>query len=234
MIALTSLTPSGSLPRQTACLASWRAAGLEPRSLNPEAEAAGVRAAYGVEVVVVEPSPAFERPLVPINAVLAEVARIDAPALLINADLELVLTPTERRAFVAATLNGLGYLPQFNCDPERTNVALEVGGIGAFVLQPRHAPLFAPSFLCLGQPWWDLWVPWVVAQHGERLHAPERPATFHQRHELGWNEDNWHRCAAEFVRATGLTVDEDEDFVYNNLALKIMDAIKSNTTWVTL
>jgi len=58
--------------------------------------------------------------------------------------------------------------------------------------------------------------------------------SFHQRHELGWNEDNWHRCAAEFARATGLTVDEDEDFVYNNLALKIMVAIKSNTTWVTL
>lgn len=237
MIALTSLNPSGPLPRQAACLASWRRAGLEPRSLNPTGEADGVRARYGVEVTTVEPTLAFDRPLVPINAVLDEVAKIGEPVLLINSDLDLDLTPSARRTFVAATRDGLGYLPQFNCDTDRAgriNVALEVGGIGAFVLQPRHAALFVPSFLCLGQPWWDLWVPWIIAQHGERLYAPDRPVSFHQRHALGWNEANWHRCAAEFARATGLTVDEEEDFVYNELALKVMAAVKSHTTRVEL
>jgi hypothetical protein len=227
MIALTSLAPDAKwLDRQTACIASWRAAGLSVRSLNTEAEIETLRSQYDTEFVATVPTDAFTKPYITLNRCLDEVARIGEPTLLINADLELAVTPTQLQRFAAAAHDGLGYLLYFNHDADRANQAREDWGMSAFLVQPRHAALLAPSWLCLGQPWWDYALPWAAHLRGELLYTPVQPMGYHLRHDARWDAANWRRCAVEFARVTGMVVDEeDEAFAYQDIASKVMRSI---------
>jgi len=234
MIALTSLSPSPeTVARQAHCLASWRALGLEVCALQPSSEIAALRLVYpGMAFVGVVPSPAFDRPCVPINTFVGSIASMGHPALVINADLELRLTPAALARLASLADTGLPYLTRIDHDAGDANPAPELRGIDALIVHPRFAQQCDDSFLALGQPWWDYWLPEVAVQRGEQLYTTSEPACYHLRHPKGWDEANWHRCASEFARVAGLDVDEEEEFAHSELSLQVMARIRQHTATV--
>src|SRR4029077_3402687 len=82
-------------------------------------------------------------------------------------------------------------------------------GIDAFLLHGRDTALFRDSLLCMGQPFWDYWLPHTFASNNRPLVAVEFPAAYHRRHAPRWSWTNWHTCALEFLRSTGETCGDE-------------------------
>jgi FkbM family methyltransferase len=206
VFALTSLSPAAhARARQLACLESWRRAGLEIRCFNHPEDIAGLSEDYAVEFVPVRDtsSAVFGRHLVPVCALLGWAGRHDVQALLINADIELRLSPWELRRVLLLCAGGLCGFVRHNHGDDASRTSRESFGFDGFALHGRDAALFAPSFLSLGQPFWDYWLPHTFAAHGRALHTVDFPAALHRNHAHGWSWADWHRCALEFGRVTG-------------------------------
>jgi FkbM family methyltransferase len=205
--ALTSLAPgSDHEPRQHAAIRSWRSAGLEVRSFNHPSEIAVLAPVYDVSFVTVEQTTAaeFGRPYIPIKAMLDWAVQKAVPVLLLNSDIELRLTPSELYRLRLLGDAGLIYFVRFNHDGDLVHATPEPWGIDAFLFHGRHAAGFGDSFLSMGQPFWDYWLPLGFSALGRPVWAIESPVTFHRIHPRSWSWESWHRCALEFDRMTGL------------------------------
>ena len=211
LVVLTSLSPSpAAAERQRTCLATWRKAGLEVVSLNPPEETLHVKG-YGVHVqqVVRTGFATYGRHVVPINEFVSWVDDAKEPALLLNADIELRMTRGQVQHLAELAAAGMPMVARVNHDPGMANARVEPAGFDGFVVSPRHCHLYAESFLSLGQPWWDYWVPWMALKAGEGLLLPREPVAFHLRHQGGWGWPTWTLGAREFARLTGLYGGDD-------------------------
>jgi 2-O-methyltransferase len=204
--ALTSFSPSqaGAEVVRTA-VASWRAAGLDVVALNHPDEIPLLRAHYDVHFVPVTDTTEshFGRRCVPISTLLRWAAEEDACALLINSDIELDLAPWELERLRAHSAGGLCYLVRFNHNGRRERAMREPFGMDAFLFHGRDAAELPDSFLSLGQPFWDYWLPYAFAAGGRQLCAPGFPAAYHLGHPNQWSWETWLHCAQEFARVTG-------------------------------
>lgn len=203
-------------------------------SLNHASEVEVV-AGYGVGIVQVERTGLAEygRHVVPLNEFASWIAACGEPALIINADNELRVTPAQVEHLTALAGTGVPMLAKVHHDADGGNPCVEPAGFDAFLLSPRHCHLYAESFLSLGQPWWDYWVPWMVMKAGEPLYLPREPVAFHLRHAGGWGWDPWRRGAVELARLAGLDAGGDSASC-SRLSATVYDAIAQYATRVDL
>jgi 2-O-methyltransferase len=203
IFALTSLSPAPNrVEAQRLALLSWRQAGLQVRSFNHPSEITRLAALYPAEYVPQETTSIrqFGRHCIPIHAMLQWAAAQDAPILIINSDIELRLADWELKRMRWLADGGICYFIRHNHDGDRTRASREPSGIDAFLLHSRDAALFPESWLSMGQPYWDYWLPYTMAILGRPLFSVEHPVTFHRNHSQQWSWETWHRCALEFDR----------------------------------
>jgi FkbM family methyltransferase len=206
IFALTSLPLIPDIaPLVRDCIQSWRNAGLQARAFNHPTEIAALADLYDVDFVSVADStaPIFGRHFVPIKVMLDWAVGHDAPVLLINADIYLRMTDWEAKRIRWLAEDGLCYFVRYNYNHDATRSRREHYGIDAFLFHGRDAAQFPDSFLSMGQPFWDYWIPHMFAAHNRRVYAVEFPAAFHRNHVSRWSWANWHRCALEFARISG-------------------------------
>lgn len=207
MLALTSLSPSHSSGAQPVAIASWRAADLSVVSFNHPSEIEILARAYAdVTFVPIEKTSIQEfgvgRHYVPIKAMLDWTASRDGCSLIINADIELSLSPATLRRLGRMAASGPCYFRRHNHDGDRSRAVIDPHGIDAFLLHAHHARDSPASFLSMGQAWWDYWLPIMLSSRGLSLRAVEFPVAFHRSHAQHWSWDNWHKAALEFDRLT--------------------------------
>jgi FkbM family methyltransferase len=206
IVALTSLSPApASVPVVRDCVRSWRNAGLDVRAFNHSSEIDQLRRVYDVEFVSVAETtmPVFGRHFVPITAMVSWASKHNGPVLLLNSDINLQLADWEVKRIRWLSDDGLCYLVRYNHSGVLSRAAREAFGIDAFLFHGRHALDLPASFLSMGQPFWDYWLPHAFACREHPIYTVEFPAGFHMRHQLRWSWDMWHRCALEFARITG-------------------------------
>lgn len=209
IFALTSLSPAEhSIDAQRRALTSWREAGMHVRSFNHPSEIPTLASRYDVELVPVERTgfPVFGRHFVPINRMLEWAVERDATMLIINSDIELRLAPWELQRARWAADGGLCYFIRHNHDGDIALATREPYGIDAFLLSGKAAGIVGESFLSMGQPFWDYWLPYTFASERRPLVCVEFPAAFHRRHVQRWSWEDWHRCGLEFARVTSQRV----------------------------
>ena len=56
------------------------------------------------------------------------------------------------------------------------------------------------TFLSMGQPFWDYWLPHMFAARGLPIYSIEYPTAFHLHHPVQWSWQAWQHCAQEFAR----------------------------------
>jgi FkbM family methyltransferase len=178
--------------------------GLEVRAFNHPSEVAGLSKSYDVEFVPVAHTSVsqFGKHFIPINVMLDWAARHDAPILLINADIRLEMTDETFRRIRWLSEGGLCYFVRHNHYGNVTQAIREPYGIDAFLLHGRDADLLSPSFMSMGQPFWDYWLPEAFVSHHRPVYTVEFPAAFHHHHPQRWSFESWRRCAMEFARVT--------------------------------
>lgn len=203
MFALTSLAPGHTVELQRGALASWRAAGLSPYSFNHPSEITGLTATYpDVTFVPIEKTGAarFGRHFAPIKSMLDWAACANAPVLILNSDIELDLPPAELQRIRLLSDDGICCFWRYNHNGDRSHAVIETCGIDAFMFHGRHVQEIADSFLSMGQPWWDYWLPFMFTSRNLPLWTVEFPAAFHRNHAQRWSWDGWHCSALEFDR----------------------------------
>jgi 2-O-methyltransferase len=120
----------------------------------------------------------------------------------VNADIELQLSDWELDRMRRLCDEGLCYFVRYNRHSRATPVR-DHSGIDAFLFHGRNVPALPESFLALGLPFWDYWLPHAFAAAGLPVYAVDFPAALHLSHPLRWSWDTWHRCGVEFARVTG-------------------------------
>jgi FkbM family methyltransferase len=174
-------------------------------SFNHPSEIAELGSRYDVEWVPVEATSAeiFGRHYIPVNAVVDWAAGRDATFLLINSDIELRVTAWEMKRIRWLSDGGLCYVVRHNHRGNETAASPEPHGIDAFLFHGRDAGLVPGSFLSIGQPFWDYYLPHLFATAGRDISTLDFRAAYHRDHGRQWSWENWHRCALEFHRVTG-------------------------------
>jgi len=206
IFALTSLSlAQKSAPLIRECIKSWRDAGLQVRAFNHPGAIAELAKLYDVDFVPVAETtaPVFGRHFVPIKVMLDWAAEHDVPALLINSDIKLQMADWEIKRVRCLSDGGLCYFVRYNHNGNTAQADREPYGIDAFLFHGRDAAQLPNSFLSMGQPFWDYWLPHAFASRNRPIYAVEFPAAFHHNHQTNWSWENWHRCAIEFTRIAG-------------------------------
>jgi FkbM family methyltransferase len=204
--ALTSLSPTETrVGWVQSCIRSWRAAGLDVFSFNHATEIPRLQQYYDVEFVPLSVTSAhvFGTHCAPISELLSWAARRDGPAILINSDIKLALAPWEVDRVRRLCADGLCYFVRHNQETDGADARPELHGIDAFLFDGRHVPHMPTSFLSMGQPFWDYWLPHAFMASGLPTYSVGFPAAYHLIHRTNWSWETWHRCALEFARATG-------------------------------
>jgi FkbM family methyltransferase len=210
VFALTSLSPSPARAVvQNQCIQSWHKAGLQVRSFNDPSEFSSLRSFPGVEFISVTGSQTAQgasdaRHFAPIKTMLKWAAAQDAPVLIINSDIEIRLLPWQLTRARWLSDGGLCYFVRYNHDGEIARAQREPYGIDAFMLHGRQAALFPESSLSMGQPFWDYWLPHTAAENHQPIFSLDSAVAFHRNHPQQWSWENWHLCALEFDRMTGI------------------------------
>ncbi len=208
VFALTSLPPKSEMaPRIKQCIRSWRAAGLKVFAFNHPSEISKLKKQYDVEFIPVEETtkPVFGKHFVPIKTMVAWAVLQDAQVLLINSDIHLELEEWEFKRIRWLAKDGLCYFVRHNYSRVARQARREPFGIDAFLFHGCYLNQLPDSFMSMGQPFWDYWIPYYFAMQELPIYSVEYPAAYHKNHPTQWSWENWHRCALEFSRvADGL------------------------------
>ena len=203
LVALTTLSPNlENLAHISNCIESWRRAGLHVVSFNHPSEIPELEKHFDIDFVPVEETSiaTFGRHYIPVNALVDWAGQYNGPVLFINSDIELRMANWELKRARWVAENGLCYFVRFNHDSDHVRAVREPDGIDAFLFHGRDAHLFPRSFMSLGKPYWDYWVPYTFSSNGRPIYSVEFPVSFHLRHQNRWSWEDWHRCALEFER----------------------------------
>jgi FkbM family methyltransferase len=157
-------------------------------------------------------------------------AERDASALILNSDLELDLAPWELDRLGALSADGLCYLVRHNHDGSWSRAERDECGIDAVLVRGRDVADLPESFLSLGLPFWDFWLPSLFAAQGRPLYSTDFPAAFHQSHPNQWSWDDWRRCATEFARVAGEGAATDTPQACHELSSAVRARIGAATT----
>lgn len=193
-VAVTSLSPSDkSIERQAAALDSWKRFGLTVHSIQRSSEMDLLRSRYrqvdhwsisNVEVGC------YSRETQPIKSLVA-IAREVGTILLINSDIEIYGSQSEIVQRIAGDKRLVVGI-RFNYKPNPGFRAVrEKYGLDAFVLTPEMAASLPDSPLSIGKPVWDYWLPAHFRKLGYAMDFIGLPLFFHQKHALGWNDEEW-------------------------------------------
>ena len=178
------------------CLASWRAAGFMPVSVNAPGElnegAVSARGALASSVTR-DARHVAGRPLVFLHDLVQAALRIDATHVAI-ANADVLLDPGfDVHATVRALPRGVALLAK------RIDVVAPDLRVGTpyepgydFFAMPRDDLARLPDVgLVFGLPWWDHFLPTWLRVCGVQLVAAREPFVFHLRHEDRWPQDVW-------------------------------------------
>ena len=82
---------------------------------------------------------------------------------------------------------------------EDTSGEFYLKGFDAFFFDKKFVEIFPSSKLCLGLPWWDLWLPGIAIKKGWNLKYLTTPVAYHVKHEMNYDNDLWQTTGIHFT-----------------------------------
>lgn len=198
MIALTSISPSHRLgtEHQQACIKSLQDAGYVVYSLNKPEECGELKSLYK-DVVFVPTDRHHEkllgRPYILISALLDFAKTIkDEHFLLLNSDIEIEDKHNVTDKLKTLSDTGVVYLHRYNYNQTKENAAIYNEGIDGFFIHKKWLNIFPQSLMCMGQCFWDYWLPYNVARtESAKLYKINEPYLYHKTHPIQYSYKDW-------------------------------------------
>jgi hypothetical protein len=202
-IALTSISPRHAMAHaQPMAVQSWVEAGFKVVSLNSPKEIAELREAYpSVEFVpcfrTMEGT--FKAPYIPISAFIDYAKEQALPqVMLINSDIVIKDVAGDLGKYWDWSVNGLVIANREDHDGTFTNGKRYLHGFDVFMLSSKHYGLITQTMFCMGQTWWDYWLPYRFIRRGVQVVGVREPMFWHQSHAAQYSHDDWVRMTEHF------------------------------------
>lgn len=210
MTFLTSISPRHVVEgRQQECVRSWLKYG-EVISFNHPSEIEALKTQGYDEHVTFLPTyrtqkPMFGKHYVTINAIADYIKEHSLQyACMINSDIEIDTDEDTMNDIKMKMSTQFVYLHRYDFDSDKSKGNIYMDGVDAFFMNAEMAETFPQVMYCLGQTYFDLWIPWhfLVMREMQITTVNSKPIIFHKRHPAQYNQGDWHRMG----KFTGLLI----------------------------
>ena len=229
MIAITSLSPTHiNSGIQQKAIDSWLKLGLKCYSFNKVSEIEMLSNKFtGIQFVPTTKTmeASFGKPYVSISAMIDWAKEQDCEEFcFINSDIELgydvkLLGRIKSRMFTSVVISN-----RFDYDKKKVNTVQYLAGIDAFFLSKKHLSIYPPSLFCMGQCFWDYYIPYVALKNNIEVVMMQNEFVFHKKHPVQYSHDNWEKTALLFIIENNIVVKDPgkmRDLVFNFLNLMV-------------
>lgn len=203
ILVATSIAPGPRLAIQQDAVASWLECGFDVISLNAAEEIALLEPAF--PAIEFEPAPRTARPftgkpLVFVSDMLHVLAaRTHRVVGLINSDVRIEPQAELARVLAAQCAESMLIGPRLNVDAWNDPAGVEdPWGFDLFLFERTTIGMWPETRFCLGQGFWDIWLPLMAILRGGAVGKIRPPIVRHIRHETR-RDDSFFLFADEFA-----------------------------------
>lgn len=235
MIALTSISPKHPIgSAQQDAVDSWVRNGLKVYSFNHPDEISVLESQYkNVEFIPTYRTTEVTngKPLVTLNA-LFDFAKgqSDEDVVIINSD--ILLQPCRgllEYHFATHCDESIGIMNRWDYSSDDLTDAIEyIFGFDVFLIKKKHLFRFPQAIYCLGQTWWDFWVPYRMVQSGGKIHKIRGIIAMHRHHKTQWSQESWERMTKYFAWENDLRWSKSAPQTTGKILYIINTALKKN------
>jgi hypothetical protein len=195
MIAITSISPShANFQSQFDAINSWIEAGYKVVSLNSKEE---IEALKGfVEVDFVETSRTnevlFKKPYVLISAIIDYAKELDEECvLIINSDVIIKDSGNQAEYLKSISKEGIVIINRYDFENDLSEGKKYEQGFDGFFINKKWLHIFPQSVLCMGQCFWDFWIPYQSILSKVPVFKIQEPYLYHRSHGAQYSTENW-------------------------------------------
>lgn len=210
MIAITSISPAHvNQAHQKNCVQTWINAGYKPVSLNHPDEIAVLQPQFpGVEFV---PTHRTHKVLLKKHYVLIS-AMIDYAKergedynLLINSDIEIYDMGSTTDKLKTMSEEGVIVMHRndYKEDPNKFNEYS--AGLDGFFINKKWLDIYPQSRLCMGQCFWDYWMPFTSLRSNVKTFLLHDAYLFHKEHPVQYSVENWQKFGEIMMHETDMS-----------------------------
>lgn len=226
MIALTSISPTHiNKDIQKKAVKSWLDLGMRVVSMNSELEVISLMEFYPeVEFITTDRTMEhlFGKPYVMISAMIDWCKSQDESHFcLINSDIELRMDAETLSRLQDRMKTAVWMANRVNYREGYTGTQY-LDGIDVFFLHKRFLSIYNQSLYCIGQCFWDYWIPYKAIMNRLPVKFIKQDVAFHKEHTIQYNSDMWKKSGRYFLWENDLYQFSDTQgiaqmskFVYN-------------------
>lgn len=205
MIALTSISPKHlNNGIQKVAVESWLKLGMKVVSMNSQKEIEILEKEYkGVDIEFVPSHRTMEvlfgRPLITINALLDYAKdQVDDEFMIINSDIIIKDVFSMYAGIRERMPNAVTMVKRRDFDKDINNNTVFESGIDIFFIHRNFLHIFPQSIYCIGECWWDYWIPYTLLKNNVTVHKLNEPFAFHKTHAIQYDMYKWGWIAEYF------------------------------------
>lgn len=229
MIAITSVSPTHiHADIQQVAIDSWVNLGFKCYSFNNKSEIKVLQEKYQ-NVSFVETNKTMEnifgRPYVSITAMIdwAKTQESDLFCL-INSDIELANDPKLVDRIIKRATSSVIVSNRFDYTKSKKKLTQYLAGIDVFFLNKEQLSVYPQSLFCMGQCFWDYFIPFVALRNDYEVVMLQNQFALHKLHPAQYSHENWEKTANIFAIENNLPfkgqgVEKMSDLVFNFLNL---------------
>jgi hypothetical protein len=229
MILITSISPGHkNFDKQIVAVKSWIKAGYKVVSMNCPEEIKLLKDFKDVEFVPTHRhnEKIFKRPHVIASALIDYLKdRGEEYNLILNSDI-IIHDNGNTEKIKELSKSGVVIMNRrdFNVSMDEDTKIFD-SGFDGFFINYKYLDIFPQTLLCLGQCFWDYWIPYNVIQAGVKLYKFNEPYLFHQKHNTQYSHANWEKTGEIFRAETGQVkfakVGQLSDHVFKRIKMSV-------------
>lgn len=196
MIAITSLSPNHkNFENQSIAINSWIEHGYKVISLNSKEEISRLQDFKGVEFIetIRTNEVLFKRPYVLISAIIDHLKTIQDEDyfLIINSDIIIKDSGKTTEYLKETSEKCVIIINRCDFNDDLNSHKMYEQGFDGFFINKKWLNIFPQSVLCLGQCFWDFWLPYQCVLSGTPIYKLKEPYIYHKRHDIQYSSDDW-------------------------------------------
>lgn len=196
----TSASPTHALgaEHQAKCLNSWAEHGYQIHTVNSRTDEGKLPETKAVQLWAErDASTLYGKPYVFLDDVL-KAAEASEYIVITNSDIELRDPSGVLARYVEKANDGLVLAHRIDHGGNYIGRPYEVG-IDLFIVHRKFLHLLPPTLFCIGQTWWDYWIPYRFIKHRLPIFRIREPILYHQSHTAQHNGQQWARMTQHFT-----------------------------------
>ncbi len=227
MIAITSISPGHkNFDNQLKAVESWIKAGYKVVSLNAPEEIELLKDFKGVEFVSTNRHNKimFGKPYVIASALIDYlIEKGEEYNLILNSD---IIIKGDSKKIQELSRDGVVIMSRrdFLTSIDQPG-AMFTQGFDGFFINKKFLNIFPQTLLCLGQCFWDYWIPYCVAISGTKLYRYDEPYLFHKTHNAQYSHEQWERTGEIFKAEMNLKsfnkVTQLSDYTFKKIQISL-------------